>query len=122
MAYNHENLGWAGKLTQLTPLWDATKLGTLRNTKGFHKWDLIGLSQLGDLWKGGSVVGFDYLQQQYRYIQIKHAIETNIPRGTILPVSLPLEVQLLTDHLQKRAISLTYKKIINNRLDPLQHL
>lgn len=125
-----QHLGWANKLTQLTPLWDVARLGTLRNSKGFHSCDLIGISQLGDLWRGGKVVDFKYLQEQfqmakgewYRYMQIRHALETNIPPGMTPPASSPLENRLLTDHLVKKATSLTYKKIINNRPDPLQHL
>lgn len=124
------HLGWAGKLTQLTPLWDAASLGMLGNSKGFHNWDLIGLSHLGDLWRGGRVVSFKYLQDQYhmnvseyyRYLQIKHAIDSAITPDTTLPASTPLEDRLLTDFLERKATSLTYKKIINNRLDPLGKL
>lgn len=81
---------------------------------------------MGDLWAMGQVITFAQLQKQYqlaptehfRYHQIKHALEATIPPNTTLPQASPLEDRLLTDYLDKRAISLTYKKIINHTPDP----
>lgn len=123
-------LGWKGILTQHTPLWDSPKLGMLRNSKGFAQWDLIGISKVGDLWKKGETVTFSQLRttyqmadsEQFRYLQIKHAVTRAIPHGTNLPESSPLEDRLLTDHLTRKAISLTYRKLINNQKDPTHAL
>lgn len=45
-----------------------------------------------------------------------------IPLGTDLPETSPLEDRLLTDHMVKKAFSLTYSKIINNQTDPTKTL
>lgn len=123
-------LGWEGTLTKTTPLWCTKKLGNLRNTKGFKQWDQIGIPQIGDLWRNGNVISFEKLQQtytmtsteHYRYIQIRHALTTVIRKGTNPPETSPLEDRLLTEHMPKKAISLTYKKIIYNMPDPLNTL
>lgn len=123
-------LKWDGIITQATPLWDTRKLGNLRNSKGFKQWDLIGISQVGDLWKKGKILTFAQLQatyklsqtEHYRYIQIKHALNATIPTGSSIPEASPLEDRLLTDHLHTKAISHAYKKIINNMPDPLTTL
>lgn len=95
---------------------------------GFDKWDLIGLSKVGDLWARGGVVPLSDLQQQYqlheretfRYLQVRSALTKVLPRGTELPVSSPLEDRLLDDYLLVKAVSLTYRKILNNSPDPLE--
>lgn len=120
-------LRWQGKLTQVTPLWCTRRLGNFCNTKGFRQWDLIGISRIGDIWGKGAVLPFDKLQQtynlasteHYRYIQIRHALTGAIPKGSKLPDASPLEDRLLTEHMTRKAISLTYKKIINNMPEPL---
>lgn len=124
------SLGRHGVITQATPLWDTKKLGTLRNTKGFRQWDLVGISTVGDMWKKGKILTFKELQQEYelaemeiyRYLQIHHALTTLIPPGSTLPEASPLEDRLLTDHMHTKAISLTYKKIINSSPDPTKAL
>ena len=42
--------GWNQKLTCETPLWQGTWLQQTATLGGFHQWDLIGVSTLGDLW------------------------------------------------------------------------
>lgn len=123
-------MGWNDKITQATPLWDTKRLGRLRNTKGFSKWDLIGISKVGDIWKKGNSIPFDQLQKDYRlaqtetfrYMQIKHALQKALPHEIQLPEASLLEDKVLTEHLRKKAISLIYKKIINNQPDPMVSL
>lgn len=101
-----------------TPLWDSEQLGSMGTTKGFAKWDLIGISTIRDLWEGGGeLVKFSTLKQSheladseyFRYIQIRHALISNIPKDTSLPDASPLEDRLLDGYLPDKAISLTYK-------------
>ena len=54
----------------------------------------------------------------FRYLQIGHALKRALPEGAPLPESSPLESRLLTDYMAEKAISLTYRKIINNMPDP----
>lgn len=61
-----KSMGWTKTMTQFTPLWDAEQLGDLWKTKGFDKWDMIGISRLGDLWVKGEVLPFTNLQQNYK--------------------------------------------------------
>lgn len=125
----NKHLGWEHKLTLATPLWASEQLGDLHHTKGFDRWDPIGISQIGDLWVNNTMATFDYLQQhyqlsdteQYRYIQIRHAIRAHVKEGTVLPQASPLEDRLLDGYIPDKAISLVYKKLINNMADPLRY-
>ena len=42
-----------------------------------------------------------------------------LPCGTTLPKSTPLKARLLEEYLEKKAISLTYRKVINNLPDTM---
>lgn len=97
-------------------------MGILSKQPGFDKWDLIGLTTAGDLWAKGRVVPFGELQTQYqlhegetfRYLQGRSALYKVISKGSDPPVSSPLEDRLLDDYLPEKAISLTFRKILNN--------
>lgn len=112
-------LGWAQKLTKATPLWSTQKLGLLCNQKGFDKWDTIGISTIKDFIHKGKICTFSELQTTYSlapkeifcYLQIQHALTTNISDLTFLPDSSPLEDRLLAEPIQSKAISYTYRKL-----------
>lgn len=55
----------------------------------------------------------------FRCMQVRHALKSNLPEGTSPLESYPLEDRLLDGYLPEKAISLTYKKLINNTADPL---
>lgn len=55
-------------------------------------------------------------KEHFRYAQIRHALQAAIPPNTQLPEASHLEDRLLTDHLHTKAISLTYRKLINNKI------
>lgn len=101
------SLGWEKKVTLATPLWDSDVLGNLWRTKGFNKWDLIGISKIGDLWVAGEAKGFHTLQTEYhlattepfRYRQIHHALYSCLGRGETPPEFSPLEDRILDGHL-----------------------
>lgn len=59
-------LGWKDKIMQVTPLLDSCQLGVLSKQPGFDKWDLIGLSKVGDMWKMDGVIPFTDLQRDYQ--------------------------------------------------------
>lgn len=123
----NKSLGWEGKITLATPLWYSDCLGCLIRTKGFSKWDLIGITKVGDLWKSGEVIPFRNLQSEYemtitehfRYCQIKHALYSALPKGSSPPQTSPLEDRILDGHLPDKTISLIYKKLLNNMTNPL---
>lgn len=125
-----EKLGWTQVITKATPLWSTQKLGLLCRYKGFNKWDTIGISVVGDLLQKGKLLTFPELQAKYslapgeifRYLQIWHALTTNIPDLTTIKDSSPLEDRLLADPMHKKAISYTYRKLCNNLPDPLLQL
>ena len=112
------------------PVWDEYRLGALGEQQGFDKWDIIGIFRVGDLRKDGDIVTWPSLQSDYelapgevyKYIQIRHAIRTTLPRGDELPEASPLERRLLGEHMSRKATSLTYRKIINNMPDTLLQL
>lgn len=89
------HLEWAGKLTKATPLWSSQKLGLLCHQAAFDKWDTIGISNVRDLLSKGKLLKFKDLQatfslapgEIFRYLQIRHALITNIPDTTSLPDS-----------------------------------
>lgn len=97
-----KDLGWAGRITRATPLWYKDCLGKLGYLKGFDKWDLIGISRVGDLWHQGDIRTFQQLQEDYelsprehfRYLQVKHALRAAIPRRETPPAHSPLEDRL----------------------------
>lgn len=60
--------------------------------------------------------------EAFRYLQIRHALTTVVTSGEALPEVSPLEDRLLTDPLIRKAILLTYRKLINNKPDPLVRL
>ncbi|KAJ1170081.1 hypothetical protein NDU88_001962 [Pleurodeles waltl] len=60
--------------------------------------------------------------EYFRYLQVQHALHLALPKGTEQPETTPLERRLLEELKHKKAISLTYKTILNNSLDTLQHL
>ncbi|XP_078506465.1 uncharacterized protein LOC144765829 [Lissotriton helveticus] len=123
-------MGWHDRLTLATPLWASERLGLLGRTKGFRNWDLIGISRIGDLWDSNGVKLFPSLQSTYeladteyfRYLQVRHSLQENIPQGTVPPPASPLKDRLLDGHIQEHAISLVYKKLINNLPDLLHDL
>lgn len=126
----NKQLGWDRRLTLATSLWNSEKLGNLWQSKGFDKWDLIGISRIKDLWVKDEILLFASLQQQYhladtehyRYLQIQHALHTHLTSKSPLLDASPLEDRLLNGHLPEKTISLICKKLINNMEDTLQSL
>lgn len=126
----NRSLGWENKMTLAAPLWDSACLANLWKSKGFDKWDMIGISHIGDLWEGGEVKSFMDLQGQYnlapseifRYTQARHALYSCFPRGSCPLASSPLEDRILDGHLPEKTISLIHRKLICNMEDPLQTL
>ncbi|KAJ1206672.1 hypothetical protein NDU88_002073 [Pleurodeles waltl] len=123
-------LGWEGRLTNRTLLWSSALLREVEKLQGFKRWELIGIEYLGDMWRGGSLLTFEELKQEnemgqsecYKLLQLGHTLHRHIVEGEQLPESSPLEDRLLTESLLGRAISLVYKKIMNNSSDPLGSL
>ena len=115
-------LKWEGKLTQATPLWDTAALGNLRSMTRARGWDTIGISTLGEVWRNGGIVPWDELKSEYRlapnevflYMQVRHALKARLPEEVALPETSPLEARLFSEYMPKKAISLTYRKILNN--------
>lgn len=126
----NKQLGWHNKLTRATPLWEPDLLGQLSKCPGFDKWDLIGILTVGDMWIKGRLATFADLQHKLNtnshnpkhYLQISHAIKAVLPRDVPLPEASPLADRLILDPMNKKAISLTYKMLLNNRPDPLLRL
>ena len=58
-------LKWEGKLTEATPLWDTVSLGTLKTKIRSQGWDTIGISRLGDIWRGGEIIPWADLKAEY---------------------------------------------------------
>lgn len=110
--------------------WNSEKLGSLWRSKGFDKWELIGISRIKDIWGKTSIHSFDTLKKQFsladaeyfRYLQIRHALLTHIPRDTTPLEASPLEGRVLDGHLPIKATSLIYRKLINIMEDSLQSL
>lgn len=122
----NRRLGWENTITKATPLWYAQQLGQLCHSKGFDKWDAIGISVVGDLLHKGKILTFPALQAKYslasseyfRYRQIHHALLQQIPDIQNIPEYSPLEDRLILDPMPKKAISLTYRKLCNNLPNP----
>ena len=120
-------MGWEGKITKVTPLWDTSALDTLRSKIGTHRWDSIGILTIGDIWREGKVIPWADLKAEsqlapgefFRYLQVSHAIKAKVPVGTELPETSPLEARLLLDHQSKKDISSTYRTLLNNTPDML---
>mgnify|MGYP002804649648 CR=1 FL=1 len=93
----------------------------------FDKWDLIGITQVGNLWRNGEVKTWSELQEEfhlvntekYKYLQVRHALQSAIVRGKEVPEASPLEMRLLGEPITEKAISTTYKKILHNMPDML---
>lgn len=117
--------GWENKLTEQTPLWEGDFLKELKWLQGFRKWSLIGIGVLGDVWKGGKMLTFDTLREEFqmgggeflRYRQLRLAFHCYLEEGTVIPEYSPLEDRLLLDPMIDKAVSLTYKKLVNNSPD-----
>lgn len=120
-------LSWEVKHTAQTPLWSGNYLPEVTRLKDLCKWSTIGIDLLGDVWQKGDMLDFPVLQKEYQmgngeflhYQQHKHAIQSHIHSGDQLPEYTPLEDRLLLDPMINKAISLTYRKLINNTTDPL---
>ena len=123
-------MGWAGKITQATPLWDSHQLGELSKQNSFEKWDMIGITRVSDMWMDGDVVAWQALLTEYKlapgeifkYFQIQHALTAALQREEVVPEASPLEMRLLGEHMTSKATSFTYRKILNNMPDTLRQL
>lgn len=79
-------LGWKGKLTGRTPLWDSD-LCEVGQLKSLRKWVVIRIEYLVDVWRGQKLIDFEDLKLEYqmddtdhfRYLQLKHALRLHIP-------------------------------------------
>lgn len=60
--------------------------------------------------------------ETFRYLQVQHALQAAIPKGQTLSVASPLEDRILEEYMPKKAISMTYQKLVNNMPDPLLQL
>ncbi|KAJ1129276.1 hypothetical protein NDU88_007647 [Pleurodeles waltl] len=97
---------------------------------GFHKWDLIGIAKVGDLWTHGAALPYTDRQadfqlapaEVFRYLQIHHALHKILPKGEDPTESSQLEDNLLTEFMPRKAVSFTYLKLINNSPDTLGSL
>ena len=122
-------LGWDGKITLATPLWDTPKLGTLISHFGFDKWDLTGISQVSDMWSHGDIIPWKDLRIEYslaptkvyRYLQLPHAPRMALQDTPTIMESSPLESRLLSEYMPSKSILLTYKKLVNNTPDNMTH-
>lgn len=100
-------MGWRGRLTQVPPLWHGTQLHQVAALPGFRKWDMVGISTLGDIMKGTTLKSFQQLQvefqlrksQFYKYLQLRHALTPTILTLDSLPEFHPLEGRLLMGDL-----------------------
>lgn len=118
LRYTH----WDKRLTRNTPLWHSTWLYEVSSLLGFRKWDLIGVTLLGDIWTGDHIRTFPDLQQRhalsgsqfYKYLQVRHALTTHVPTGTSLPEFSPLEAQVMTGNLGRGGVSRIYRSLVNN--------
>ena len=69
-------------MTLAALLWSGTWLSQTAGLSGLRKWDLIGISTLGDVWGGNHIKTFQELQegfalhnsQFYKYLGLRHAI------------------------------------------------
>ena len=123
-------LGWANKLTLDTPLWDSKVLGNLITQQGFKNWDLLGISQVRDMMSNGKVKKWEELKQEYqlapaeifRFLQIRNALTKILPKDIKIEETSPLESRLLGDPMLKKAVSMTYQKLLHNTPDQLTKL
>lgn len=85
---------------------------------------------LGDIWSGNHIRTFKDLQiryflhntQFYRYLQLRHALQSHITDGSSLPEYSPPEAQTLTGNLGKGGISCIYRSLVNNTPNALSRL
>lgn len=76
------SMGWWGRLTGATPLWQGSRLRPVSSLEGFRRWDDIGISTLGDIIQGSTLKSFQRLQadfdlhksQFHRYLLLCHAL------------------------------------------------
>ena len=94
---------------------------------GVNSWDTIGISTIGDVWRAGNVIPWPELQKEFelrptevfRYLQVRQALRAKLTPGTVLLEASPFEMRLFPEHMPKKAISLIYRKWINNSPDLL---
>ncbi|KAJ1082832.1 hypothetical protein NDU88_002997 [Pleurodeles waltl] len=120
-------MGWKRQITLGTPLWDVEVLKKPRNNEGHKKWDLLGISVVGDLWMEGRLITFQELQveckmlgsQYLRYLQMQHTSTGYGPRLEDLLDECPLEYRALLSHLPANAITLVYTVLLAHSLPNL---
>ena len=57
------HIKWEGKFTEETPLWEGSVLPQVARLVGFRKWDLIGISRVGQVTCNNSIESFAELQK-----------------------------------------------------------
>ncbi|KAJ1119448.1 hypothetical protein NDU88_007634 [Pleurodeles waltl] len=122
--------GWWGRLTQQTPLWHGKQLIHVAGLEGFQKWDTIGISTLGDIWRGTHIRSFQDLQKQYslnktqfhRYLQLRHALLVHLQTGDTIPEHSPMEAKALMGDLGRGGVSQIYRTLITATGGPLREL
>ena len=105
-------------------------LSDLMRLEGFQKWDLLGISKIGDIWDTQGTLTFDELQRQfeladsqhYKYLQVRHALAKYASHMQDMVAETPLEFRLLAAPLHKHAISQINKMLLNNGQQPLARL
>ena len=73
------------KPTLLSQLWTGSWLSHVVGLRGFARWDLVGITLLGDVWDGSSTGSFAELREEfslqpsqfYKYLQLRHALEAH---------------------------------------------
>lgn len=58
-------MAWKARLTKQTPLWHGTYLKSATSLSGFRRWDLMGISTLGDVMRGTTLKSFQQLQSDF---------------------------------------------------------
>ena len=97
----------------MTPLSSGTRLAQVADLPGFQKWDLIGISTLGDVWEGSHIKSLEALRgeftlhnsQFYRYLQLRYAQSSYRAELVEVPELSPLEVKLLMGPVGRGGVS-----------------
>ena len=98
-------------VTHMTPLWKGNWLSDIQKLKGFQRWDVIGISTVGNLFNQGELISFESLRltyqmhpsQHYKYIQLKHAWRAEGLDVQEIEESAPLEGRLLEDAIEEKS-------------------
>lgn len=108
------------------PLWDNVNMAEICHLEGFQLWKAAGICNISQIFNNNVLKSFTDIQtefnlpkhQFYKYLQLRHAIQTQGRTSTLILSSHPLIKDIFYDQKKKGLISHIYSSLLASVQDP----